>query len=136
MRRLALFSVCLLALVPAFAEAHAAVGKGTVQRSWISRTSGGQAEASFSVAAVKRLYANFVWKVPATPGQKLRIEWRDPSNTLRAVWTDKTKTKDVKGTRLYAWITTAVVKGKLGTWNAVLTVGDTPIGKHKFRVVA
>jgi hypothetical protein len=136
MRRLAVLAVCLLACVPALAVAHAAGGKGTVSRSWISTTSGGTSEKSFSVKKVKRLYANFVWKTPATAGQVLRIEWRDPNNALRAVWKDKTIKADKKGTRLYAWIGTGVVKGQPGSWNAVLTVGGTRISAHKFRVVA
>jgi len=136
MRRLAVLAVCLLALVPAFSVAQAAGGKGTVSRSWISTTSGGTSEKSFSVAKTKRLYANFVWKTPATAGQVLKIEWRDPAGALRAVWTDKTIKADKKGTRLFAWIGTGVVKTQPGSWNAVLTVGGTKISAHKFRVVA
>src|SRR4051794_29428631 len=106
MRRLVVLAVFLLALVPAFSVAHAAGGKGTVSRSWISTSSGGRSVKTFSVAKTKRLYANFVWKTPAKAGQVLKIEWRDPSNALRAVWTDKTIKADKKGTRLYAWIGT------------------------------
>ena len=58
----------------------------------------------------------------------LRIEWRDPAGALRAVWKDKTIKEDKKGTRLFAWIGAGVVKGKPGSWNAVLTVGGTRIG--------
>ena len=79
MRRLALLTVCLLALLPAFSVAQAAGDKGSVSKSWVSRTSGGASEKSFSATAVKKLYANFVWKVPAKPGQDLTIEWRDPA---------------------------------------------------------
>ena len=75
-----------------------------VQKSWISTVSGGPQAKSFKISAVKRLYANFVWKTPAAAGQVLRIEWHDPSGTLRAVWNDKTIKDDKKGTRLYAWI--------------------------------
>ena len=102
----------------------------------ISPVSGGPQAKSFHVATVKRLYANFVWKTPAAAGQVLRIEWHDPGGTLRAVWNDKTIKDDKKGTRLYAWIGPAVVKGKLGGWTAVLTVGSTRIGQAKFRIVA
>jgi hypothetical protein len=136
MRRLAVLTVCLLALVPAFDIARAADGKGAVSRSWISNTSGGASVASFSAAKVKRLYANFIWKTPAAAGQVLRIEWHDPDGALRAVWKDKTIKDDKTGTRLYAWIGSGVVKGKLGFWSAVLTVGGKQISKHKFRVVA
>ena len=38
-----------------------AVGKGSVERSWISRTNGGKSETAFSASKVKRLYANFTW---------------------------------------------------------------------------
>ena len=103
MRRLAILSVCLLALVPAF-DAAAATSKGTVERSWISTTSGGASGKQFSAGKVKRLYANFTWKTPATPGQDLAIEWHDPAGALRARWKDKTIKADKKGTRLYAWI--------------------------------
>jgi hypothetical protein len=135
MRRLVVLTVCLLALVSAFSAAQAAGGKGTVSKSWVSRTSGGSSETEFSVAGVKKLYANFVWKVPATPGQKLRIEWRDPSGTLRAVWNNKTIKTDKKGTRLYAWVGSDVVKGKLGTWSTVLTVAGTQISRRTFHIV-
>ncbi|HET6174324.1 MAG TPA: hypothetical protein VFD90_17060 [Gaiellales bacterium] len=134
MRRLVLLLICLLALVPAVGSAQAAGGKGSVSKSWISRTSGGTRETSFSSVAVKKLYANFVWKVPAKPGLPLSIEWRDPAGTLRAVWTDKTIKSDKKGTRLYAWIGSGVVKGKPGTWHAVLNVGGTRVGTSLFRV--
>ena len=134
MRRLALLSVCLLALVPAFALA--AGSKGTIDKSWISTSSGGDRQASFSSSKVKRLYANFTWKTPAKPGQVLRIEWHDPAGTLRAVWRNKTIKDDKKGTRLYAWIGSNLVKGKLGSWSAVLTVGGTQIGRSKFKIVA
>jgi len=135
MRRLAILSVCLLALVPAF-DAAAATSKGTVERSWISTTSGGASGKQFSAGKVKRLYANFTWKTPATPGQDLAIEWHDPAGALRARWKDKTIKADKKGTRLYAWIASGVVKGKTGSWKAVLTVGGKAISTSRFRVVA
>jgi hypothetical protein len=135
MRRLVVLTVCLLALVPAFSVAQAAGDKGTVSKSWVSRSSGGASEKSFSAAAVKKLYANFVWKVPAKPGQDLSIEWRDPNGVLRAVWRNKTIKTDKKGTRLYAWVGSAVLKDKPGSWSAVLTVGATRIGMKKFRVL-
>jgi hypothetical protein len=136
MRRLAVLTICLLALLPAFATAHAAGGKGSISKSWISTTSGGAKSTKFSVAKVKRLYANFVWKVPATAGQVLRIEWRDPAGVLRAVWNNKTIAGDKKDTRLYAWIGTGVVKAKPGSWKAVLTVAGTKISTAKFTVTA
>jgi hypothetical protein len=136
MRRFAVLTVCLLAFVPAIDSALAADGKGAVSRSWISTTSGGTSAGSFSAAKVKRLYANFVWKTPATAGQVLRIEWHDPAGALRAVWKDKTIKDDKRGTRLFAWIGSGLVKGTLGSWSAVLTVGGTQISKHKFRIVA
>jgi hypothetical protein len=135
MRRFAVLMICVLALVPAFSVAQAAGDKGSVSKSWVSRTSGGVSEKSFSATAVKKVYANFVWKVPAKPGQLLTIEWRDPANVLRAVWKNKTIKADKKGTRLYAWIGNGVLKGKLGSWSAVLTVGGTRIGMKKFHVV-
>jgi hypothetical protein len=135
MRRLAVLTVCLLVLVPAFSSAQAAGSKGSVSKSWISRTSGGASEKSFSATAVKKLYANFVWKVPAKPGLPLTIEWRDPNGALRAVWKNRTIKSDKKGTRLYAWIGTGVVKGRPGSWSAVLTVAGTRIGMKKFHVV-
>ena len=136
MRSLAVLAICLIALVPAFDAAGAAGGKGTISKSWISKTSGGTSEKAFSAAKVKRLYANFVWKQPATPGQVLRIEWRDPDGALRAVWRNRTIKEDKKDTRLFAWIGVGVVKGKPGSWSAVLTVGGTKISAHRFRVVA
>jgi hypothetical protein len=136
MRRLAVLTICLLALLPAFNAAQAAGDQGSVSKSWVSRTSGGQSETKFSVAAVKKLYANFIWRVPAKPGQKLRIEWRDPAGALRAVWNNTTIKTDKKGTRLYAWVGASVVKGKLGTWTTVLTVAGTRISKRTFHVVA
>jgi hypothetical protein len=135
MRRLVVLTVCLLALVPAFSAAQAAGDKGSISKSWVSRTSGGSSEKSFSATAVKKLYANFVWKQPAKPGQDLSIEWRDPAGVLRAVWKNKTIKSDKKGTRLYAWIGAGVVKGKPGSWSAVLTVAGTRIGMKKFHVV-
>jgi hypothetical protein len=136
MRRLALLTIGLLTLVPAFDSALAAVGSGKVEKSWISTTSGGDSKDSFSSSKVKRLYANFVWKTPAKVGQVLTIEWRDPDGTLRARWKDKTVKDDKKGTRLYAWIGQGVVKGKTGAWSAVLTVGGSRIGQRKFRITA
>jgi hypothetical protein len=136
MRRLALLIVCLFVLVPAFEVASAAGGKGTVASSYVSRTSGGKHETSFKSAGVKKLYANFVWKTPAAAGQVLRIEWRDPAATLRAVWEDKTIKDDKKGTRLFAWIGPGIVKGKLGSWTAVLLVGGKRISTTKFKIVA
>jgi hypothetical protein len=136
MRRLAVLAICLLALAPVFAEAQAAGDKGTVSRSWVSTSSGGPKATSFSAAKVKRLYANFVWKTPAKAGQDLRIEWRDPSRVLRAVWKNKTIAGDRKDTRLFAWVGSGVVKAKLGTWSAVLTVGGTRISIAKFTVRA
>jgi hypothetical protein len=136
MRRFSLLSACLLALAVGAVAVQAAGSKGTVSRSWISTTSGGASVKAFSATKGKRLYANFVWKTPATPGQVLRIEWRDPAGTLRAVWRNKTIKNDKKGTRLFAWIGGGLVKGKLGTWNAVLTVGGTPISSHHFQVTA
>src|SRR5215213_1095228 len=136
MRRFAVLAVCLFALVPALASAGAADSKGSIQRSWISTTSGGKAESQFSAAKVKRLYANFTWKTPATPRQVLAIEWRDPAGQLRARWKDKTIAADKKGTRLYAWVGSGLVKGKTGWWRAVLTVGGKAISSHRFRVVA
>ena len=136
MRRLTLLSVCLFALLIAAGSAGAATGKGSVDKTWISTTSGGKTATSFKVSTVKRLYANFTWKVPAAAGQVLRIEWHDPSGTLRAVWKDKTIKGDKKGTRLYAWIGNGVVKGSLGGWKAILVVGGKPIGTAKFRITA
>jgi hypothetical protein len=136
MSRLALLTVCLFALVPAFAVASAASGKGAVQKSWISTTSGGKSQPTFKASGVKRLYANFVWKTPAKAGQVLKIEWHDPTGALRAVWKDKTVRDDKKGTRLYAWVGSGVVKSQLGSWSAVLIVGNTQISKHKFKIVA
>lgn len=136
MRRLVLLTICLMALVPAFDSAQAAGGQGTVSKSWISRTSGGARETKFSASAVKKLYANFVWKTPAVPGQKLRIEWRDPNGALRAVWRNKTIKSDKAGTRLYAWVTSTVVKGKPGAWRTVLIVGGKQISASTFRIVA
>jgi hypothetical protein len=136
MRRIAVLTVCLLVLMPALDAAQAAGRTGTVDSSWVSRTSGGKKESSFRVASIKRLYANFVWKTPAAPNQQLRIEWRDPGGTLRAVWKNKTIAGDKKGTRLFAWVVSDVVKGKPGSWRAVLTVGTTRIGTAKFKIVA
>jgi len=136
MRRLAALAVCLFALVPALDAASAADSKGSIQRSWISTTSGGKAESQFSAAKVKRLYANFTWKTPATPNQVLTIEWRDPAGALRARWKDQTIKDDKKGTRLFAWVGSGLVKGKTGWWRAVLTVAGKPISSHRFRVVA
>jgi hypothetical protein len=135
MRRLAVLAVCLLALAPAF-DAAAADRKGSIARSWISTTSGGSAASQFSATKVKRLYANFTWKTPATAGQVLTIEWRDPAGELRARWKDKTIKDDKKGTRLFAWVGSGLVKGKTGSWRAVLSVGGKPISSHRFRVVA
>jgi hypothetical protein len=135
MRRMVMLAVLVLALVPAFTAAQAAGDRGSVQRSWISRTSGGNAEKSFSAKAVKKLYANFVWKVPAKAGQALSIEWHDPAGVLRAVWRDKTLKSDKQGTRLFAWVGSGVVKGKVGTWHAVLTVDGKRIGASKFHIV-
>ena len=84
MRRFVVLTICLLALVPVFSAAQAAGNKGSVQKSWVSRSSGGAREKSFSVKGVKKLYANFIWKVPASPGQELAIEWHDPSGALSA----------------------------------------------------
>ena len=134
MRRLTLLIACLLALAVA-SGAGAATNKGSVDRTWISTTSGGKTATKFRVASVKRLYANFTWKVPASAGQELRIEWHDPSGSLRALWKDKTIKGDKKGTRLYAWIGSGVVKGSLGGWKAVLLVGGKPIGTAKFRIM-
>jgi hypothetical protein len=141
MRRFAVLIICVLALVPAATVAQAAGDKGSISKSWVSRTSGGPSVKSFSATAVKKLYANFVWKVPAKPGQDLTIEWRDPANVLRAIWKNKTIKGDTKGTRLYAWIGKGALKDKtsgsykLGSWSAVLTVGGTRIGMKKFHVV-
>jgi hypothetical protein len=136
MRRLTLLTVCLFALVIASGSAAAATGKGSIDKTWISTTSGGKTATAFKVSTVKRLYANFTWKVPAAAGQVLRIEWHDPSGSLRAVWKDKTIKGDKKGTRLYAWIGNGVVKGSLGGWKAILVVGGKPIGTAKFRITA
>jgi hypothetical protein len=136
MRRLAVLAVCLLALVPALESASAADSKGSIKRSWISTTSGGKPQSQFSAAKVKRLYANFTWKTPATPNQVLAIEWRDPAGALRARWKDKTIKADKPDTRLFAWVGAGLVKGRTGLWRAVLTVGGKPISSHRFRVVA
>ncbi len=135
MRRLAVLAVCLLALVPALNAAQAAGSQGTVSKTWVSRTNGGAREGKFSASAVKKLYANFVWKVPAAPGQKLRIEWRDPGGTLQAVWRNTTIKSDKEGTRLYAWVKSSVVKDKTGTWRALLIVGGKKIGTTAFQIV-
>src|SRR4051794_23029162 len=134
MRRLAVPLVCVLALVPALSVAHAAGSQGSVSKSWVSRTSGGAREKSFSAAGVKKLYANFVWKVPAKPGQELAIEWHDPNGLLSARWHDKTIKSDKEGTRLYAWVGPKVVKGKVGTWRAVLVVGGKTVSTSKFAI--
>jgi hypothetical protein len=73
--------------------------------------------------------------VPAKPGQDLTIEWHDPAGSLRAVWKNKTIKTDKAGTRLFAWIGTGILKGKPGSWSAVLTVAGTRIGMKKFHVV-
>jgi hypothetical protein len=136
MRRLTPLIACLLVLSIAVPAAGAATSKGSVAKTWISTTSGGKTATKFKASAVKRLYANFTWKVPAAAGQVLRIEWHDPSGALRAVWKDKTIKGDKKGTRLYAWIGNGVVKTSLGGWKAILTVGGKPIGTAKFRITA
>ncbi|MDX6620691.1 MAG: hypothetical protein QOK36_3077 [Gaiellales bacterium] len=135
MRRMTLLIACLAALAVASGSAGAATNKGSVERTWISTTSGGKTATKFRAASVKRLYANFTWKVPASAGQELRIEWHDPSGSLRALWKDKTIKGDKKGTRLYAWIGSGLVKGALGGWRAVLLVGGKPIGTAKFRIM-
>jgi hypothetical protein len=134
MRRLSLLTLCLFALGTTLAVASAAAGKGSVDSSWISTSSGGKTAKSFKASSVKRLYANFTWKVPAAAGQALSIEWRDPSGALRAIWKDKTIKGDKKGTRLYAWIGNGLVKDAPGRWKAVLTVGGKPIGTATFRI--
>src|ERR1700712_3913350 len=136
MRRLTLLIACLLAVAIAVPAAGAATSKGSIQKTWISTTSGGKTSTSFKASAVKRLYANFTWKVPAAAGQVLRIEWHDPSGTLRAVWKDKTIKNDKKGTRLFAWIGNAVVKPSRGGGKAGLPGGGKPIGTAKFRITA
>jgi hypothetical protein len=135
MRRLVLLAVCLLALAPAFDAAQAAGSQGTVSKTWVSRSNGGPRETRFSASAVTKLYANFVWKVPAAPGQKLRIEWRDPGGALQAVWRNVTIKSDKVGTRLYAWVKSSVVKGKAGVWRTVLIVGGKRIGASSFQIV-
>jgi hypothetical protein len=134
MRRLALLTLCMFALVPAFAVAGAAGSKGVVDSSWISQTSGGAPLTSIKAARVKKLYANFVWKTPAKAGQVLAIEWRDPAGVVRARWKDKTLKGDKKGTRLYAWINSGVVKGHPGRWTALLLVGNSRVGTSKFKI--
>ena len=136
MRRLAILSVCLLALVPAF-DAAAATSKGTVERSWISTTSGGaSAQAVLGRARSSACTRTSPGRRPRRPVRILAIEWHDPAGALRARWKDKTIKADKKGTRLYAWIASGVVKGKAGSWKAVLTVGGKPISTSRFRVVA
>jgi hypothetical protein len=134
MRRLALLTICIFALVPAFAVASAAGNKGVVDSSWISQTSGGTRLTNIKSAKVKKLYANFVWKKPAKAGQVLAIEWRDPAGVVRARWKDKTIKADKKGTRLYAWISSGVVKGHPGTWSALLVVGNSRVGTSKLKI--
>ena len=117
MRRLAMLSVCLLALVPAFDVASAAGQQGH-RRALLDlddlRWRLGQARSR--PARSSSLYANFIWKTPATPRSgSSRIEWHDPAGALRARWKDKTIKADKKGTRLYAWIGSGVVKGKAGS---------------------
>ncbi len=136
MRRVVLAIACLFVITPTLAVAQAATSKGVVAKSWISTTSGGVAATTFSAGKTKRLYANFTWKTPAKAGQKLAIEWHDPSGVMRAVWSSKTLSADKKGTRLFAWVGNGVVNGKLGSWTAVLTVGTTRVGTAKFRVKA
>ena len=137
MRRLAMLSVCLLALVPAFDAAGAADQQGHRRALLDLDDLGRQPRPSSSRSAkVKRLYANFTWKTPGRPVRTCAIEWHDPAGALRARWKDKTIKADKKGTRLFAWIGSGVVKGKLGSWKAVLTVGGKPISTHRFRVVA
>jgi hypothetical protein len=140
MRRFVVLSICLLALVPVFSAAQAAGNTGSISKSWVSRTSGGAREKSFSAASVKKLYANFVWKVPATPGQELAIEWHDPNGTLSARWHNKTIKTDKAGTRLFSWVGAGVLKDKTGTlrsgtWRAVLIVGGKTVSTSKFSVV-
>ena len=141
MRRFVVLSICLLALVPVFSAAQAAGNKGSISKSWVSRSSGGAREKTFSAKGVKKLYANFIWKVPATPGQALAIEWHDPSGTLSARWPSKTIKSDKAGTRLFSWVGSGVLKDKAtgkartGTWRAVLIVGGKTVSTSKFSVV-
>ena len=73
--------------------------------------------------------------MPASPGQELAIEWHDPSGTLSARWPSKTIKSDKAGTRLFSWVGAGVLKGKTGTWRAVLIVGGKTVSTSKFSVV-
>lgn len=136
MQRFIALAVCVLMLGAAgSAVAATPSGKGAVQRSWVSEKAGGKAKASVGPKTT-RLYANFVWKTAPQPGRPLRIEWKDPSGQVRAVWKTTTLRSDVKGGRIYAWIGGGALQEAGGTWRAALVVDGVTRGTRSFRVVA
>ena len=130
----------LLALVPAFAVAAQRAAQGTVERRWISTTSGGDADDAVLGRRRSALYANFIWKRPPTAGQALEIAWHDPAGTLRAAGRDKTIKSDKEGTRLYAWVAHDVVKDKPGhleapcSSSAACVAASTSASSRRLRV--
>jgi hypothetical protein len=136
-RLLILIAISTFLAVADVASGAGEGGRGVVQRSWASKTSGGAAVTSLDPASARRIYANFVWRTPPNVNQALRIGWKDPTGVIRAVWTARTVASDKKGTRIFAWIGASVLKAQsAGRWQVILTVGGVTRNVQTFRTVA
>ena len=133
MRRLLLFVVLLALLTVAnVADAGTQGGKGVVQRSWISVTSGGAVVTSVNPRSVQRVYVILSGARRLEPVRQCASGGRTSGN-IRAVWTNRTLASDKRGTRLFAWIGRSQLKQSSGTWQAILTVGGVTRSVSSFR---
>ncbi len=111
----------------------AAPADGSIDHSTITVKSGSSPSQKVIAARLgRRIYANFFVKRPFKSGLPLKIEWLDPQGNLRARWKDKTQPGDLKGTRLYAFITAAIYHGLPGRWSVRLSVGSVVKSQHRF----
>lgn len=106
---------------------------GSIDRSSITVKNGsGPPQKTISSRLGRTIYANFYIKRPFRIGLPLTIEWIDPNGDVRARWRNKTAKTDVKGTRLYAYVTPALYRNHLGRWTARFSVNSVVKSQHRF----
>jgi hypothetical protein len=135
--RLPLAFLALLAAASAAAAATAAGAAtpryGTVSHGWLSVKRSGPATVRLPVGA-GQLVAQFQWERAPSSGLPLEIDWKDSSNTLRAVWKSKTLASDKAGTILWTSVLRKTLIQSRGRWHVELLVDGRVRGYLRFTV--
>jgi hypothetical protein len=127
-------SLALSILLTCVATAGAATPSyGTITRGWLSVKRSGPATTRLPATAAQ-LVAQFQWKRAPSAGLPLEIDWKDSTNTLRAVWKSKTLASDKAGTILWTSVLRKTLLEAKGSWHVELRVDGRMRGFLHFTV--